>query len=464
MMKFFALCLALMTLLPMLNAQDRPFPQNVQYNYGVKPANISSDYVKSEYDLFKSTLLVECGNSLRVIFSSAKNETRGYAIGIGMLISAYMGDKETFDKLFKFYKSKLSTQAKDLMAWNVTCESIISPSSTTNTDIDVAFALIVAYNQWSGSYINEAKLILARISENMITSCSGIKAIYPGYNNYALGGCNETGIQYYTPAFFRVFAKVTENQLWEDLANDSYKILNNSAHKTTGLVPDWQTVEGNPAGSKNYNFAYDACPVPWRMSLDYLWNGNESARNWCTKVSNWAYNIDPKNIADGYKLDGTPTGHYHTSAFVGGFAVAAMSNTQQVADAFGDELKIIKNNSDWFNLSLRCLYLMTVSGNFWEPLRMGTTAAPSLKQHDGTLKIFPNPSKNGIFTLEVERDNNSENKIDIEIVDTNGELIFSGMLCNGENSCTINLEKAKGIYLLKASEDGMVTTRKISIE
>ncbi|HQN93971.1 MAG TPA: hypothetical protein PLQ09_07620, partial [Prolixibacteraceae bacterium] len=82
MMKFFALCLALMTLLPMLNAQDRPFPQNVQYNYGVKPANISSDYVKSEYDLFKSTLLVECGNSLRVIFSSAKNETRGYAIGI----------------------------------------------------------------------------------------------------------------------------------------------------------------------------------------------------------------------------------------------------------------------------------------------------------------------------------------------------------------------------------------------
>ena len=61
-------------------------------------------------------------------------------------------------------------------------------------------------------------------------------------------------------------------------------------------------------------------------------------------------------------------------------------------------------------------------------------------------------------------DINSENKIDIEIVDTKGELIFSGMLCSGENTCIIDLKNAKGIYLLRASEDGMMITRKISIE
>lgn len=463
MKKFFAFCLAVIASLPMLNAQDRPFPQNVQYDYGLKPSNISSDLAKSEYALFKSAMLAECGNSLRVIYSGNKNETRGEATGFGMLLSAYMGDKETFDKLFDFYKRKLTSQAKGMMAWSVTCEGILSQGSITNNDIDVAFALIVAYNQWSGNYVEDAKKILTLISENLITTCNGIKTIYPGYSNQAWGGCNETNIQCYTPAFFRVFAKVTENQLWEDLANDSYKILNNGANSTTGLVPDWQTVEGKPTSSRVYNFAYDACHVPWRMALDYLWNGNENAKNWCTKVSNWAYDIGPENIVEGYKLDGTPTGHYHTSAFVGGFAVAAMTNTQEVADAFGADLKKIKD-TDCFNLSSRCLYLMTITGNFWEPLRMGTTAAPALKQHGENLKIFPNPSKNGIFTLEVERDINSENKIDIEIVDTKGELIFSGMLCSGESTCTIDLKNAKGIYLLRASEDGMVITRKLSIE
>jgi len=350
-------------------AQNHPFPQNVNYAFGVKPTTITSDLVKTEYNRFKSSLVTKCGSSLRVIYSDDKTQTRGEAIGFGMILAGYMGDKETFDGLFDFYKSKRTSEAKNMMAWNVTCDGYVDKGSATDVDIDVAYALIVGFNQWGGTYLHESKQILKLLSTNMITSCSGVKILYPGYNSGVWGGCNETDIQYYTPAFFRIFAKVSGDEIWNQLADDSYVVLNASAHSETGLVPDWQTANGIglPPSYRTAYFRYDACRVPWRMALDYLWNGNEKAGIWCTKVSNWAYKIGPANIKDGYNLDGTPNnGGDHNSAFVGGLAVSSMCNTQKMADDFGTEMKKI-DDTYWFNLSTRCLYLVTMSGNFWQP-------------------------------------------------------------------------------------------------
>jgi endoglucanase len=370
-MKYLLLFFLLPSLAIVAKAQNHPFPQNVNYAFGVKPTTITSDLVKTEYNRFKSLLVPKCNNSLRVIYSDDKTQTRGEAIGFGMILAGYMGDKETFDGLYDFYKSKLTPEAKNMMAWNVTCDGYVDKGSATDVDIDVAFALIVGFNQWGGAYLNESKQILKLLSTYMITTCSGVKILYPGYNSGTWGGCKETDIQYYTPAFFRIFAKVSGDEIWNQLADDSYIVLNASANTDTGLVPDWQTANGIglPPSYRTAYFRYDACRVPWRMSLDYLWNGNEKAKKWCTTISNWAYKIGPANINDGYNLDGTPNnGGNHNSAFVGGFAVSSMCNNQAMADSFGAELNKI-NDTYWFNLSTRCLYLVTMSGNFWEPTK-----------------------------------------------------------------------------------------------
>jgi endo-1,4-beta-D-glucanase Y len=177
-----------------------------------------------------------------------------------------------------------------------------------------------------------------------------------------------TDIQYYTPAFFRVFARVTGDEVWNQLADDSYKILNASAHPSTGLVPDWQTAEGAPGpGSRAGHYGYDACRVPWRMSLDYLWNGNSNALQWCSKISNWAYNVGASNIVDGYELDGTPIGNNGlNSAFLGGFTVAMMTNDYEKVNGFSETFEGL-NDSYWFNLNTRVLYLFALTGNFREP-------------------------------------------------------------------------------------------------
>jgi len=345
--------------------------RSLKYKNGFIPATISSSLARNEYNRWKSTQRVVCGDDYRMI-ADPSNETRVEAIGFGMLLSAYANDKTTFDGLFNFYKSKRTTEAKNMMGWLVTCNGIIDPGSATDGDIDVAFSLIIADKQWGETYLESAKEIIQIISDNLIVDCTvdgqDVKVLAPGYSSGLWGGCGLTDIQYYTPAYFRIFADISGNAVWDQLADDTYILLNASANGATGLVPDWQSASGTPGPSGRVGyFGYDACRVPWRIALDYLWNGNAEAKVWCSKVSNWANGIGTANLVDGYELDGTPKGQNGlNSAFLGGFSVAAMTNSPEIVNNFADELSWL-NDSYWFNLNTRVVYLFALTGNFRDP-------------------------------------------------------------------------------------------------
>ncbi|WP_421875548.1 glycosyl hydrolase family 8 [Marinoscillum sp.] len=339
--------------------------------YGYFPTSITNDLAMSEYERWKSSEVVTCNDGLRVIADPA-SETKVEAIGFGMLLSAYAQDKSTFDGLFSFYKSKRTAVANQMMAWSVTCDGIDDPGSATDGDLDVAFGLIVASQYWGDAYLEEARTILGIISSDLIAECTvdgqPIHVLYPGFSTIAWGGCQMTDLMYHTPAFFRIFADVTSNDIWNVLAEDTYKLLENSAHPETGLVPDWQTAAGTPGPEgRNGHFGYDACRVPWRLALDYLWNGDPRAKAWCGKVTDWLQSIGPENLVDGYELDGTPIGQYGiNSAFMGGFTVAAMTHSQSRVNNFGTELAEL-NDTYWFNLNTRVVYLFCTTGNFYKP-------------------------------------------------------------------------------------------------
>jgi endoglucanase len=347
--------------------------KSLKYSSGFIPTTITSKLAMDEYKRWRAEEVVSCSGGLRVI-AEATSETKVEAMGFGMLLAAYAKDKETFDGLFTFYKSKRTTEAMNMMAWAVTCDGFTDKGSATDGDIDVAFALIVASKQWSGgTYLDDAKAILTLIRDNLFKSCTvGGQSIYivgPGYNTIAWGGCDEMDLMYHTPAFFRVFASVTGDAAWEKLANDTYVTLNTGAHPTTGLVPDWQKATGGASTntSRVHYFGYDACRAPWRLTLDYLWNGNTQSQQWASKVSTWANGVGAPNIVDGYELNGTKRGTNKNSSFLGGFAVASMARDQATVDAFSTELSKL-NDTYWFNINTRVLYLFTLTGNFWNPL------------------------------------------------------------------------------------------------
>ncbi|MBN1695496.1 T9SS type A sorting domain-containing protein [candidate division WOR-3 bacterium] len=386
-----------------LFAQLRPFPQNVNYPYGYKTSEISADDVQSAYNRWKGKFIKECNGMYRVC-TDDEGETRSEGMGYGMLLSAYFGEKGVFDSLFAFYKSKRTSQALNLMAWKVSCAGITDYGSATDGDLDVAFALIIAHYQWEEppieDYLTEARNILSILQNDYFFTCGGsVYTMSPGCNTVHWGGCALTDISYYTPAYFKVFAYVTQDGFWDDVANDAYTILYNGTNSSTGLVPDWQSYDGVPGGDppsgRDDYYHYDACRVPWRMALDYLWNGDVDARDWCIEISDFANGIGASGIRDGYELDGTVVGSYNNSSFVGGFAVGGMSHSQTMVDNFASRLLTLDGvgwDDQYFNFSLRCLYMLVLTGNFWDPLSpAGIEETDSLPEGFNLAQNYPNP-------------------------------------------------------------------------
>jgi len=376
-----------------LLGQLRPFPQNVDYPYGYQAAGISADTVRAMYERWKSEFIRECNGMYLVRCTDDTSETRSEGMGYGMLLSAYFGEREVFDSLFAFYKSKRTSTALNLMAWQVTCAGFMDQGSATDGDLDVAFSLIVAYAQWGGDYLVEADSILTILEDHYFVTCGG--SIYTMKPGGYFGGCSQTDISYYTPAYFKVFAYVTGDGFWDDVADDAYTILNNGAHATTGLVRDWQSWDGSAVSGWDSTYSYDACRVPWRMALDYIWNGNVDAEYWCSDISDFANGIVASSIVDGYYLDGTPSGTNNNSSFVGGFAVGGMSHSQAMVDDFASHLlsRDGRPGEDrYFNFSLRCLYMLVLTGNFWDPLTtVGIEEQDSLTEQFCLKQNYPNP-------------------------------------------------------------------------
>jgi endoglucanase len=349
-----------------ITAQERPFPQNIKYPFGVIPKTLNSDWLKSEYDRWKNSALSTCSGG--EIYVTTDQGGKVEAVGFGMLIFAYMGDKTKFDGMYNFYKKNCNSGAGGLMGWIGQCGGN-SNSSASDGDVDVAFSLIVASWQWpDGGYLEKAKSVITNLKK-VVTDCSGVNALQMGMSGGTVyNGCSQVDISYSNPAAFREFAKVIGNAqdsaFWVKTADDVYTILNAGANATTGLVADRQSASGGASGG----YGYDACRTPWRICLDYLWNGNEKALAWCKKLSDWAYKTGPANIKDGYSLSGSASGGNHNMAFTGGFAVAAMVNSQAIADEFGAAVKKIRDNGgsgSWFTFSLGPCYLITLTGNQW---------------------------------------------------------------------------------------------------
>lgn len=375
-MKKISLIFSLLLIVGLCFGQTKPFPQNVTYSYGYKPTTVTSTDAKAMYDEWKAKFVVACGTMKRVTYEDVNN-TSSEGQGYGLLLSAYYGDKATFDGLLAFYKARCAKTAATggLMSWQVTCAGYLgggNDGSATDGDLDAAYALLVAYQQWgvdAADYYGTAMNILNIIRNSYLTTCNGVITLKPGYT---WGGCDVTDVSYYSPAYFRVFAAATGDTYWNTVADNAYyhlwKVYNNN--KKNVLVPDFQTADGNAASGRAFYFGWDASRVPWCFAIDYIWNGNTSARDWCKKVSSWTDSIGITNLKSAYYIDGTLNNtqtQYHTAAHVGGMTCGSMCNTQTMVNKFATELKATNGDKSYYNFTLRCIYMLTLTGNFWKP-------------------------------------------------------------------------------------------------
>jgi hypothetical protein len=103
-----------------------------------------------------------------------------------------------------------------------------------------------------------------------------------------------------------------------------------------------------------------------------------------------------------------------------------------------------------------------MTGNFWQPEKFENSTSTGMIKSTGGIKVFPNPSKNGTFTIEMDKHNLTENELEIEIIDTAGKVVYEDTICKNETA-TIDIGQVRGIYILNVKDGDLLYSEKVMV-
>lgn len=381
--------------------EARPFPQQVSYTGIIKPNHVSqssmNSSVSSYYDYWKGKYLKNNLSSLPggyYVKGESTGSTDGFTPlgtsegqGFGMVITALMAGydsnaKTIYDGLFKTARAFKSSENSSLMGW-VVADSASAQGhfdSATDGDLDIAYSLILAHNQWGSggtiNYLSEAKKMINAIKASNVTT----------NNRLNLGDWDSKSALNSRPSdwmlsHLRAFHEVTGDQTWINVIDSlytAYSQVSNNYASSTGLISDF--IVDNPAKpapewyldefKETNQFSYNASRVPLRIVMDYALYGDTRAKAIADKIAVWIKGKtsgSPSSVKAGYTLSGTALVTYSSAVFTAPMISAATTSTAHQAwvNAGWDWMKSAKSSyfSDTYNL----MNMLYVSGNWWKP-------------------------------------------------------------------------------------------------
>lgn len=371
-----------------------PFGSNATYDHGMLPTNLpiggmygASTEAGEAYDEFIETYLVDCENgTARVEFDNPR-ETVSEGIAYTMLLASYAADQNTFNKLWKYYKTYRN--GNGVMNWKTKdCNNVIGFNGATDAEVDAAMALIIADKQWGSdgqahNYKADALSLIQIIRDFEVNQSN---KTFENGDVWKPGDCRNPSYQ--APAYARVWAQfLSENgrsgaSFWRDVANATEKLhRDNSGQTSSGLASNWSLVNGQPSGACNgsgtsaFSFGYDACRAPWRQGVDFLWHGNtangmQGIIN--TQTNFWIGRGGAPEVIGGNNFSQAGSGNGdRNGAFLGMIGAQSMASStsiehQSFINAMYNENKNVTEDR-YFSQVLRCLGLFVQTGNFWNP-------------------------------------------------------------------------------------------------
>lgn len=137
--------------------------------------------------------------------------------------------------------------------------------------------------------------------------------------------------------YFPVFAEVSGDSNWMKVYDTTYKIIEDiTSENGKGLLPDFVIRDSSgkfTAAQPNFLeseydgcYSYNSCRTPWRISMDYLINGNETAKKFAENITSFASeksSNDPWELMAGYDLNGNAIEDYNDLCFTAPFLIAA---------------------------------------------------------------------------------------------------------------------------------------------
>ena len=458
----------LLLLSSILFAQNHPFPQAVDFVGCIKPSNFTqealNDSVSSLYDDYKSSYLKSYGSDQYYIKANGEgpggsssltvSEAHGYGMIILALMAGYDANAQTeFDGMYRFFVASPSESNTNLMSWLGDIES----SSATDGDMDIAYALLLADQQWGSAGTIDYKQEAIRVITN------GIKAdeFSSSTKRSMLGDWDEddysTRSSDWMPGHHRAYAKATGDIFWDQAADTVYSMISSLVSNyapSTGLLPDFITGStpipdynsGGTGEAHPTDYWFNACRDPWRIALDYAHNGTPTAKTFTDKISSWLTSetgADPENIYAGYSLSGNGISNYRELTFMAPFAAGLITNSAN--QAFLNDLWswiVGEGGDNAYAHALNLLSQLLISGNWWAPNSTPSpVAAMPVISVASTLRIA---QQNTQFTLSGLLQNSAQ----VRFYNPRGQTLFSTNLSAQQGVAQFSLPSNLGHGIL----------------
>lgn len=209
----------------------------------------------------------------RVVRIDQGGDTVSEGQGYAMLLAAAESEAKTFARVWKWTRTNLR-KPNGLLAWHWEGGHVVGAASAADADLDTAWALLIASEQFGvAAYRGEALSLANAILEHETVSLGGRSLLVAG--DWANHFPAVVDPSYFTPAAFGALGRASGDPRWKQLGETSRQVLGELTARSTGLAPDWAVVESDgearptapPGEAGEAVFGYDAVRVPlWQAA------------------------------------------------------------------------------------------------------------------------------------------------------------------------------------------------------
>ncbi|MBR6867675.1 MAG: glycoside hydrolase [Prevotella sp.] len=299
--------------------------RNLFVEMGYKQSDVDEKLKEVFNDVFlgPNKVYFEVGDSMGYVSDIKNHDARTEGMSYGMMIAVQFGEKDIFDRLWRWSKHYMQHQEgtrKGYFAWSCKTDGTRNAQgAASDGELYFITALIFASNRWGNDtgidYKAEAQHILDCIQphDNIYLIDPETKLITFTPDGF---GQRFTDPSYHIPAFYEVWARWADDgrsDHWNECAAKSREFLHKAINPKTGLNPDMCQYDGSQMqgfggrrGGGN-NFRYDSWRVPMNITLDYEWScaDGEWQRQYGETIQNFFYSQGVDTFVDQYRTDGT---------------------------------------------------------------------------------------------------------------------------------------------------------------
>ena len=318
----------------------------------------------------------------RVIDTGNGDVSHSEGQGYGMLFAIAADDKETFDALWQWTKSKLMRR-DGLFSWRYrpcadsSSSCIDDPNNASDGDILIAWALLRASEKWGVSGFKEdARNIVEAIENTLLVEYGEAVLLLPGEYGFSAKSGEITSIQlnmsyWVFPALSELSSLAPTPSKWNKLYETGLSLLSNMQFSSYRLPSDWVRLEPQNADIVNEQFkgkltlenvispefGFNAVRIP----LQLVWsedvrNDNELAERllapyyewWVLKPTPATVNLLTEQTAEYEMTDGMR---------------AVKLAVDEVMNSKAAEWPTINRKMDYYSASLTLLSMLAVADN-----------------------------------------------------------------------------------------------------